>query len=349
MKLIIVLLLSIALFSACNQRQRQNDNDITIPVVVKDIVPGAISKFVSITGTVKSIKDVQLKTEIAGKYHLLKNPATGRAFSLNDQVKEGQDIIVLEDIEYENNIRITSLKLSLETSKQLLDKQKSLYEKGGVTQNDVKTAEVNYINAKYSFDDGQLRLGKMHIKAPFSGTIVNLPYFTPEGRINSGTLVLAIMDYSKLYMDINLAEKNMGLIKTNQSVFITNYTLPNDTLKGLITQLSPAIDAETRSFKGSIEISNGNLKLRPGMYVKAEIVVASGNNSIIIPKNIIVSKQQSNYVFIVEKGEAKEREVKFGIENTNEIQITSGLNMNDHIVIVGFETLRDGSKVKLVK
>jgi RND family efflux transporter MFP subunit len=314
-----------------------------------EISPKSIENYVSITGTVKPIKEVQFKSEMAGNYVLLKNPSTGRPFMLSDRVNEGQELILLQDEEYENNIRLSSLKISLETTKQVFDKQKSLFEKGGVTQSDVKNAEVNYINAKYAYDDAMLRLQKMKVKAPFTGTIVNLPYYTAGTKVASGSLMVGIMDYSKLYMDINLAEMNMGFVKPNQPVIVTNYSLVNDTLKGTITQLSPAIDPDTRSFKGSVEISNPNLKLRPGMFVKAEIVVASANNSIVIPKDIVISRQGANYVFVVEKGIAYERKVQFGLENNNEVLILSGLKLKDHVVSKGFETLRDGSKVSIVK
>jgi multidrug efflux pump subunit AcrA (membrane-fusion protein) len=85
------------------------------------------------------------------------------------------------------------------------------------------------------------------------------------------------------------------------------------------------------------------------MYVKGEIVVASARNTIVVPKEIIVSKQRGNSVFIVEKGIAYERIVEFGLENPREVQIISGLKLDEQVVIKGFETLRDRSKVKEMK
>jgi multidrug efflux pump subunit AcrA (membrane-fusion protein) len=96
-------------------------------------------------------------------------------------------------------------------------------------------------------------------------------------------------------------------------------------------------------------VNNPNLKLRPGMFVKGEIVVASAYKTIVVPKDIIVSKQRGNSVFIVEKGIAYERIVEFGLENPREVQIVSGLKLNDQLVVKGFETLRDRSKVKEMK
>lgn len=349
MKNALFLLLIFAVLSACDRNQQDTNKDITVPVTVSEIQPRSIEKYISTTGSVKPVKDVQLKAEVSGNYNLQKNPSTGRPFALGDRVNEGQDIIVLEDKEYENNVKINSLKLNLEITKQVFDKQQSLYDKGGVTLSELKNAEINYINAKYSYDDALIRLQKMHIKAPFSGVIVDLPYFTPGVKVDANALLVKMMDFSKLLMEVNLPEKNMEATKAGQEVRITNYTFPNDTLQGSISQLSPAIDADTRSYKGLILINNPKLLLRPGMYAKGEIVVATGKNTIVIPKEIILSKQRGNTVFVVEKGVAYERIVEFGLENPTEVQIISGLKQKDKVVIKGYETLRDKSKVKEMK
>ncbi|MFN8258508.1 MAG: efflux RND transporter periplasmic adaptor subunit [Bacteroidales bacterium] len=332
----------------CGNQEDELNSDISVPVSVQELKPQSIQRFIEINGSVKPIKEVKLKAEIAGKYHLMKNSA-GKTFTLGDIVKEETELVWLEDFEYENNIKIQSQKLNLDITKQVFEKQQSLYEKGGVTLSELKNAEINYMNAKYAYDDAVLRLGKMHVKVPFTGVIVDLPYYTPSARIDAGSVLASLMDYSKLYIEISMAEKNMEYIKTGQQVQITNYTLVDDTLKGTITQLSPAIDPETRSFKGMLLIDNPGLKLRPGMFVKGEVVIASAANSIVIPKEIVVSKQNGNYVFVVEKGIAYEREIQIGLENPKQVQVISGLKTGESVVVKGFETLRNESKIKVVK
>ncbi|MBN2813037.1 MAG: efflux RND transporter periplasmic adaptor subunit [Bacteroidales bacterium] len=345
----IILFVLTLVFAACNQQQDNLGKDITIPVSVMTIVPGSIEEFVDISGVVKPIKEVQIRTEVLGNYRLKTNPSTGRPYVLGDRVAEGAEIIEISDREYENNIKLSSLELNLQITKQVFEKQQSLYDMGGVTLSELKNAEINYINARYSYDDAMLRLQKMHIKAPFSGVIIDLPYFTPGVKVDANTLLVKIMDYSKLHLEVNLPEKSLGELKTGQQVRITNYTLPNDTLPGTVTQLSPAIDPETRSYKGFIVVDNPGLRLRPGMYIKGEIVVATAHNTIVIPKDIIVSKQRGNSVFVVEKGIAQERVVVFGLENPREVQIVSGLKEKEKLVVKGFETLRDRSKVKEIR
>lgn len=349
MKKISAFLLSSLILASCNRQQPDLGKDITIPVTVAEIRPGTIEKFIDITGVVQPVKEVQLKAEITGNYILKTNPATGKPYVLGDKVNTGGEIVELEDKEFENNIKLNSLKLNLEITKQVFDKQQSLYDKGGVTLSELKNAEINYINANYNYEDALLRLQKMHVKAPFTGVIIDLPYYTPGVKVDANVLLVKIMDYSRLLMEVNLPEKTMGETRSGQRVRITNYTLPKDTLLGSVNQLSPAIDAETRSYKGLILVNNPKLQLRPGMYVKGEIVVASANNTIVVPKAVIISKQRGNSAFVVEKGIAFERILVFGLENPQEVQIISGLKMNEQLVVKGFETLRDRSKVKEMK
>lgn len=349
MKRLAIILLAAMVLVSCNDEDKELNNDISVPVTVSEIEPGYIEEYISTTGTVNPIKEVSLKSEISGRYTLLKNPRTGKPFELGDKVKKGTAIIKLEDEEYENNLSIKSQELRLEISKQTFEKQKSLYDKGGVTLSELKNSEIEYINSKYTYEDALIKLKKMEVVAPFSGTIVDLPYFTEGTKIDMGTELISLMDYSTLLMDLNLAVKNIGLINEGQEVRIMNYTIPDDTLTGNITQLSPAIDPGSRSFKAVVKISNKDLLLRPGMFAKGEIIVASKENIIVIPKNIILSKQRGNTVFVIKKGLAEERIIMFGLENPESVEVISGLEAKENLVIKGFETLRDKSKVKVVK
>ena len=155
--------------------------------------------------------------------------------------------------------------------------------------------------------------------------------------------------YDKMYMDINLPESSIRYVKEAQPVYVTHYTIPGDTLKARVGELSPAISTETRTFKGKILIDNDQLKLRPGMFAKADIIVDRADSSIIIPKDVILSNRRRKYVYIVEKNTAKIRNLQTGLEDEYNIEILSGLNVNDNLVVKGFETLKEDAKVKIQK
>ena len=338
-----------ATLSGCNNQPQNSQNDIASPVSVIELKKGSISKLINTTGTALATYEVTLNSEMSGSYKLQNNPRTGKPFKLGDLVKQGELIIRLDDKEYENGIAIDAKKLSLEISEQEQVKQKALYEKGGVTLSEMRNTEVRVTNAKYDYETGLLNLEKMNVKAPFDGVIVDLPHYTPNVQVEQNKPMVGIMDYKQLYMEINLPESSIGYVKPQQPVFITHYTLPHDTLRGVISELSPAISTETRTFKGKIMIQNNKLMIRPGMFVKADIVVEKADSSIIIPKDVVQSSRNRKFVYIVEKNTAIYREIKTGLEDEDNMEVVSGLNVNDNLVIRGYETLRENSKVKVQK
>ncbi len=345
----IVLIALIGVSTACNNTPSSTTTELAVPVSVIDIKASSIEKIINTTGTMTANKKTVVNSEMAGKYKLLTNPKTRRPYALGDVVASGQVIVQLEDAEYVNNIGIDSKKLNLEITEQNMKKQESLYEKGGVTQLDYRNSEVNYTNAKYDFERANLQLAKMQVRAPFKGVITDLPAVTNGTQLSSNAAVFSLMDYSTMTTEVNLPEKYINEVMVDQTVRIMNYTLPNDTLSGKIKELSPAISTETRTFKGIIQVENPELKLRPGMFAKADIVLAVRDSVIVIPKNIIISGQRGKSVFIVDNATADEKRITIGFENQNEVEVTSGLKRNDRLVIKGFETLKNRSKVKIVK
>jgi len=348
-KLIYPVLFALAVIAGCNNQDAGLDADVEIPVSVDDIKLKSIEEFVSTTGTVYPIIDVELNSEITGRYYLEINPATGKEWQLGDRIRKGALIARLEDEEFENNVKLELYELNLELSKSELEKQESLYEKGGVTLNELKQSGYDYANAEITVKDARLQLEKMKITSPFDGVITELPFYTQGSEIDAGSLIVGIMDYKSMLLDVNLPEKYINNISTGQQVRITNYTLPDDTLKGRINQLSPAINPQTRTFQGSIRIDNPNLILRPGMFVKADIITNRADSVIVIPKDIILSRQRGLTVFVVDRGVANERVIATGLENNDEVEVIRGLNTNERVVTDGFETLSHNAKVKILK
>lgn len=337
-----------ALISCRNQEQNLNA-DVEIPVSVENIKLKSIEEFLNTTGTAFPKGEILLKSKITASYFLEKNPGTGRLWQLGDKIKAGSLIARLEDKEYVNSIKLETNQLNMELTESELKKEESLYEKGGVTLKELKTAGINYENAKTTVESSKLQLDKTRIVASIDGVIVDLPYYTQSTQVETGSTIAKIMDYQIMYMDVQLPEKYISVIKRGQLVKLTNYTIPEDTIVGNITQLSPAINADTRTFKGNISINNPKNLLRPGMFVKADIIINHKDSVIVIPKTNILSRQRGKTVFIVDRGIAMERIIETGLENATNVEVTKGLIKNDRIVTSGFETLSNKSKVKIIK
>ncbi len=347
--LIILFAAFLVMFSACSRQDAGMDMQIAVPVSVEELKPQPIQEYISATGTVYATKVVELNSETNGYYRIANNPMTGKPFQMGDQVKKDQVIVFLDNPELENSIAFESQKLNLEVSESEYTKQQSLYEKGGVTFRELKNAEISYIDAKYSYENAVLQLAKTKVIALFDGVIVDLPYFTSGTRVETGVLIVELMDYRKLYLELSLPGKELGRVDKEQPVRIMNYMVKYDTLNGNVTQVAPALDPDSRSFKVAVEVDNAKLLFRPGMFVKSEIIVASEDSALVVPKEIILARGDSKRVFVVEKGAAEDRRIVTGIENPFQVQVLEGLKENDRIIIKGYETLRDHSKVKIIR
>lgn len=348
LKTIGIVSLGLALYS-CNSNRNGSGNETTTPVWIEDVKNRTIEELITTTGTAKATKTIELKSESTGSYILQRNPKTGRPYQLGDIVDAGTVIVRLENREYENTVQLESKKLQIQITEKEWEGQKTLLEKGGATQKDVNNAENLFINAKLALENAHITLAKMNIKAPFKGAIVNLPFFTPGVEVPSGQVIAGIMDYSKMYVETQFPENTMPKLKVGQKVHITNYNIKSDTLKGEIEQLSPAINEETRTFSGYILIDNPELKLRPGMFAKADIVTVRKDSVLSIPKEIITTRRGNKLVFIVNRTAAEEKVIKTGISDDKYIEIEKGLEKDDKVVVKGYEWLRDQSKVKVMK
>jgi RND family efflux transporter MFP subunit len=341
--------LGLLLMFSCKQPNTQIDTTIEVPVGVIEVSTSTIEEFVSTTGSVYPLKQVTLSSEITGEYRLQQNPATGKRYALGDEIKLGAVIIKLEDEEYVNNLRVRSKEVDMEISKLEYEKQQALYEKGGATLRDLKNAEITQINTAYEMESSRISLDKMTLKAPFSGVIADLPYYTQGTRVAANTEMATIIDYSSLYLEANLPEKYFGNINRGYKVYVTSYTSTEDTLTGIITQISPSIDPDARTFKCFVEVENRDQILLPGMFVKADLVVNSAEEVIVIPRDIIVSRNRNQIVYVVEKGVATERIITTGLQNENSVEVKMGLLKGESIVNSGFETLRNQSRVKILR
>ena len=152
-----------------------------------------------------------------------------------------------------------------------------------------------------------------------------------------------------MYVETQIPENTLTKLAVGQKIHITNNNINSDTLKGVLTQLSPAINEDTRTFSGYIIIDNPELKLRPGMFAKADVVTIRKDSVLSIPKEIIKSRSGGKLVYSVDRYSAEEKVIHTGISDDKFIEVEKGLAPGDKIVVKGYEWLRNRSKVKVMK
>ena len=343
-----VSVLALAGFWSCDDGGPQIEVESAIPVRVDKVAQWPIAEYVTATGTARAQREGSLHCLQAGLYQLQENPRTGQPFAMGDEVLEDELIVRLDNPEIVNQAGMDSKKLAFTSAQREYEKQQALFDKGGITLRELTEAERAFIDARYALENAQLQLDKLEVRAPFDGVLVDINHYTRNQLLEVGTIVGQIMDYAVLYAEVSLPGKEIGRIPPGQEVVATHYgRAAVDTLRGQVAQVSPVLDTESRMFKATLSIANDSLAIRPGMFMRVDVVVASKDSAIVIPKEVVIDRGETKHAFVVDKGLALERSLETGLSNRFEIEILSGLEIEEQLVVEGFETLRDRSKVKV--
>ena len=186
------------------------------------------------------------------------------------------------------------------------------------------------------------------ITAPFDGYISEK---TGEVGLNAGPgmSIAKLVKIGHVKINICVPEKEMKNMKIGKAVKLQVDVLSGRVFVGRISEVGVEADILSHSYPVSISINNPDHKLLPGMICKVYIS-GSHNKGIVIPFN---SAQMDNdnryYVWVVENGIAKRRNITICDENDNGINVTGGLNSGERLIIEGMQKLSDGSRVNIIK
>jgi len=330
----------------CSRNNEAEPVDLRVPVTVEQVAKGNIESYVTITGTLTAMEEAVIKAEVGGIIHFAMN--NGNPVFIDGRVaKAGEILATLDNDEFSYNVRLELKKMAMDFAKSEEEKTKDLFEKGGATLREVQNAEKNKVDTELNYRAALLDLEKLRIKVPISGILADLKSIAEGDRIAAGLELGKVMNYKQVKCGLNVSNEDISKIRMGQRVKVTNYSLQEEIFYGRVGTISPNIDPITRTYQVDIIIGNDNEVLRPGMFVKADIIVESKNDVIIIPKFLLLERSGRDVVFIVEDQRAEMKEIGTGLEDDDNIEIISGLEEGQMLVTRGYETLKDKMKVRI--
>ena len=342
----------LALGTACKQESMSVETSSTIPVRVSELTaeidPGGRHR----DGHGLPDPRPPAQTEQAGRYQLRANPRTGVPFRMGDAVRKDEVLVALDNPEFVNSdrhgfeeapvrLRPAGIHQAAEHLRQGRDHPQGAVRRGaGVRRRQALRRE----RAPWPWPSSRSR-------PPSTASSSTCPISPTGGWTASGTLVARIVDYSRLYADLTLPGQGDGPRRPGPGRRGQRLRDGQDApWPATVTQISPALDATSRMFKLKIEIPNPDLVLKPGSFIKADIVVQEQagrdrhpQERHPRPRREPRSSTSSTAAWPLE------RRIKTGIENEDEVEILDGLRAKDQLIIEGFETLRGRSQVKVIQ
>ena len=186
------------------------------------------------------------------------------------------------------------------------------------------------------------------MKAPFDG-IITQKLMNQGDTINpmmpGGGGVVTLMDFSKVKVRILAPDTDLQHLKEGLKVNAKVDAYPGEFFEGSVYIVNPAAAGQSRLFEIQLQIPNPELKLKPGMFARIEVIAEERRDVSTLPITCIISAESNPFVFVVSGEKAERREVITGIIDSELVEIVSGVQPGDKIVSVGQAMLEDGTPV----
>ncbi len=213
------------------------------------------------------------------------------------------------------------------------------------------TAEANLASAKSSAAGMAVRLGETRIDSPLDGVVT-------QRRLDPGALVgptagtgsiltVARTDVIRVFIPVN--EREVQLIRVGQEGRVELDATPGKSFRGEVVRVTPMLDPTTRTVDAEIQIANPKLSLKVGMYGRGSIVTGVHQGSIVVPAGAVQISNERHFVFVLNNDRVKRVEVRIGVDGGEWLEVTSGLQPSDEIVVAGSDVLSDNALVKAVR
>src|SRR5260370_8811215 len=139
-----------------------------------------------------------------------------------------------------------------------------------------------------------------------------------------------------------------SVIAAGQPARITVEGVAGRNLDGSVTRFSYALDDEAKTMLAEIEMPNPKAELRPGMYARVTIGIQQKENALLVPLEAVVVERAGAAVFTVSDNKARKVPIKTGFDDGVNVEIVSGLDGNQPVIVVGKRTLADGQVVSVM-
>lgn len=301
---------------------------------------GTIARTISVSGVVEPLRSVAVNSQLSGAL-LSVNVEEGTA------VREGQVLARIDARELA--AQVASAQASYEVTRSTYERAEQLRERQVVTQAEYERDRAAAAAAVAQLNQLRTRLGYATIRAPISGVVT-------EKRVEAGDVVapqtqlFTIGDLSTPVVRVAVSELDVVNLRPGDRAEVALDAFPGRLLEGRIRRVFPAADPSSRLVPVEVALAASDAQIaRPGFLARVSFALGERRDTRLVPAGAIVGDAGGEAVFVVENGLAQRRPVQIGLTSRGQVEILSGLESGEAVVVSGNNSLRDGAEVRVVR
>lgn len=297
-------------------------------------------------GSVVAVQGVTVSADLPGIVSRI-------SFDSGRQVQAGQILVQLDTRQEQAQLEAVQAQRNL--ARINYDRMKALVEEGAIPRADYDRAMAEKSETEARVGEIRATIERKTIRAPFSGALgirqVNLGQY-----LSGGTAIVPLQSLNPIYVDFGVPQQSATQVRVGQTVRITATDLKGAEFTGRVTAIDSVVDEATRNVRVQATLSNPKAKLRPGMFVEAELNFGASQEVVTLPASALSYAPYGDSVYVVtdlknDKGESyrgvRQQFVKVDRTRGDQVAILSGVKPGDEVVTSGTFKLRNGAAVTI--
>jgi membrane fusion protein (multidrug efflux system) len=313
---------------------------VTTIVARQDSWPHALSTI----GSAAAVHGVTVSADLPGIVSRI-------AFESGTTVLKGAVLVELDTRQEEAQLRAGLAQLEL--ARLNLERARDLRAQGIIAQAEGDRIEAEHKQAEARVGEIRATIDRKTIRAPFAGILgirqVNLGQY-----LQAGQSVVPLQSLRPIYVNFTVPQQEVEHLKVGGQLQVTLEGMAGEGMAGRITAIDSVVDSATRNVQIQATLPNADGRLRPGMFVRADLDLGQTARVVPLPASAISYAPYGDSVFVVEemkgpKGEAyrgvRQQFVKLGSSRGDQVAVLSGLQAGEAVVTSGAFKLRNGAAV----
>lgn len=336
-KITILLFLLLVVLLSCKRSGRSDDDEN--PALAVDGILVEQSEFLSsvtTTGNLLPYEDVELKSPIAGNVLAI-------YFKEGQVVNKGERLIQIDDREWK--ARQKGILAQLASSETELERRKALIDIQGTTQEEIDRLEATVQNLQAQVEELQVSISLARVSAPFAGE-VGMRDFSLGAYLSEGQTITRLVQVDRLKVDFNLPARYAGEVREGHEVQVI-VASARDTLQATVYAINPVVNRATRNVQVRALLENRSNAFIPGDFVEVIVALEQSDSAFLVPTEAVVPELNAHIVYKVQNGRANKQEVSLGTRTASRVQILSGIEEGDTVLVTGLLQVSDGAEVEV--
>ncbi|MGZ4984249.1 MAG: efflux RND transporter periplasmic adaptor subunit [Chthoniobacterales bacterium] len=299
----------------------------------------------SSVGSISPVQGAIVSTELAGVVAEIK-------FDNGGVAKKG-DVLMRLDASSEE-AQLHSAEADLELARQDVARARELAGRQVVSKAELDSAESKLKQKEGAVDNMRSMITKKEVRAPFDGQL-GIRQVNVGQMIKAGDQVVPLQALNPLYVDFALPQQDLQNLAPGLEVRVRTDALPDHEFHGKLTSINSMVDSVTRNVMVQATLENQDHALRPGMFVRVEVMLPQKEPALVIPGSAVSYAPYGDSVYVIEKKKdektgqeslvLRQQFVRVGEARGDFVSITKGLEKGQQVVSAGVFKLRNGIPV----